>query len=141
MRIENCSQLNFGNLRNTMCDEAGDALMRRIGKDGKKISRFADMCSKQETNPVGIEFFFNKGENPNKARLRAEVSVQTPYFTETKQYRQGILTSSMNFFMKMCKKADEMNASREAAEQRYYMFLRKHSIGCGEHSSINALEE
>lgn len=141
MRVENCSQLSFGNIRNTMGDAAGMALLERVGKGGKNIARFRALCDEQEANPVGVKFFFKNKENPRRARLRAEVSVSTPYFTGLKRYRQGIFTKPMKFFEKMCKKADKMNEELGFAKERYDMFLKKHSLGCGKNSSINALEE
>ncbi len=140
MKIEACSQQNFGSVKNTIGEVACDTLMRRVGRSGE-ISKLSAMLQEQASNPVNIDFFLKEGVNPRVARLRARVSIDTPYFKADKVYKQGIFSSAMRFFEKMCKKADKMNEKRESAKQRYDMFVRKHSLGCGEHSSINALEE
>lgn len=126
MRIENCSQTTFGNVRNSMADLGGDTLIRGI--KGKQISKFVAKLDENAKNPVNVDFYVEEGERVSKRKLKADISFNSPYFNFMQTFTKGRFTSTMKFFEKMCKISDKVNAERECAEERYKMFLHKHNI-------------
>ena len=111
MRVENNSQISFGQLSVSM--------YRAHFKDSG-LRTIRDLIEKQKTNHVNIDVF----ENPSR-EFSANIYVDEPYFSYDKTFNKGLLMSKIGFLKKMCKKADKINEDYTAAKERYEMFIDK----------------
>ena len=126
MRISDSSQQTFGQIRNSITDQGGDAMLRRIKP--QKLSKFVAKLTEADNNPANIDFYIKEGDDIFWSKMRADISYNSDYFNYKKTYKQGLFSNAYKFFAKMCKKADKVNERREVAEVRYKMFLTKYGL-------------